>query len=129
MRKESHLLGAYQDFVRNAGAPNILLIYNAQTQIGLKWTTTSRNKATEQVNTVPHNQQQNQSERKIRDVKKRTILTLRQWNAPLVLCWCFCLIFIVDCLNHTSAKALEWRTPKEKQDSHRPDISSFRFKF
>jgi hypothetical protein len=124
MRKESHLHGAYQDFARNVGAPNILLTDNAQTQIGLKWTTTSRNNATKQVNSVPHNQHQNQLERKVSDVN----LTLRQSNAPLIF-WCFCLIFIVDCLNHTSVKALDWRTPKEKQDSHTPDISSFRFKF
>jgi hypothetical protein len=59
MRKKSHLQGAYQDFVRNVGAPNILLTDNVQTQIGLKWTTTSRNNETKQVNTVPHNQQKN----------------------------------------------------------------------
>jgi hypothetical protein len=77
---------------------------------------------------VPCNQQQNQSERKVCDLKKRTILTLQQSNAPLIF-WCFCQIFIVDCLNHTSVKALDWQTPKEKQDGHTPDISSFRFKF
>jgi hypothetical protein len=77
---------------------------------------------------VPHNQQQNQSERKVRDVKKRTILTLRNSNAPLLF-WCFSLIFIVDCLNHTAVKTLGWRTPKEKEDGHTPGISAFRFKF
>jgi hypothetical protein len=107
MRKESHLDGASQDFVRDFGAPNILLTDNVQTQIGLKWTTMSRNNATKQVNMVPHNQQQNQPEQKMLDVKKRTILTLQQANAPFIF-WCFCLIFILDCLNHTSVKALDW---------------------
>jgi hypothetical protein len=53
---------AYQDFKRNFGAPNILLRNNAQTQIGLKGITTSRNNAPKQIYTVPHNQQQTQLE-------------------------------------------------------------------
>jgi hypothetical protein len=40
MRKES------QDFIRNVGAPNVLLTDNARTQIGKKWTKTSRENVT-----------------------------------------------------------------------------------
>jgi hypothetical protein len=88
---------------------------NAQTQIGKKWTGTSRNNATKQINSAPHNQNQNQAERKICDVKRRVMLTLRYSCAPIVF-WCFCLQFIVDCLNHTASKKLDWRTPKERHD-------------
>ena len=128
MRKESHSHGAYQDFVRHVGAPNTLLTDNAQTQTGQKWTATSRANATKQINSVPHNQNQNQAERKIQDIKKRVILTLRYSKAPLVF-WCYCLQFIVDCLNHSAHKQLDWRTPMERMHGHTPDISMFRFRF
>jgi hypothetical protein len=59
MRLESHLHGAYQDYVRNVGAVNVLLTDNSQTQIGQKWTKTSRENITKQIQIAPHNQQQN----------------------------------------------------------------------
>ena len=37
MRKESESHGAYQDFIRYIGAPNVLLTDNTQTQTGKKW--------------------------------------------------------------------------------------------
>jgi hypothetical protein len=128
MRREAHSHGAYQDFVRNIGAPNILLTDNSQTQTGKKWTATSRANVTKQINSVPHNQNQNHAERKIQDVKKRVIMTLRYAKAPLVF-WCYCLHFIVDCFNHTAREGLDWRTPMEKLHGHTPDISMFRFAF
>ncbi len=128
MRREAHSHGAYQDFVRDIGAPNLLLTDNAQTQVGQKWTKTSRDNVTKQVATAPHNQQQNQAERKIRDVKTRVLLTLRKANAPVTF-WCYCLQWIVDCLNHTAHLQLDWRTPKELLDGITPDISVFRFSF
>jgi hypothetical protein len=128
MRKESESHGAYQDLVRELGAPNILLTDNAQTQVGKKWTRTSRDNATRQIKIAPHNQNQNNAERKIQDVKRRTIMTLRYGKAPLVF-WCFCMMFIVDCLNHSAQKELGYRTSMEKMHGHTPDISMFRFHF
>jgi hypothetical protein len=114
--------------VRDVGAPNILLTENAQTQIGAKWTKTSRDNATQQIKTVPHNQYQNNAERKIQDIKQRTIMTLRYTMAPLVF-WCYCMYFVVDCLNHTVQKELEYRTAMEKMSGQTPDISMLRFHF
>ena len=37
--------------------------------------------------------------------------------------------FVVDCLNHTAKKKLEWRTPMEVMTGCTPDISMFRFGF
>ena len=128
MRREAHSHGAYQDFVRDIGAPNILLTDNAQTQIGQKWTKTSRENVTRQIATAPHNQQQNQAERKIRDLKTRVLLNLRKANAPITF-WCYCLQWITDCLNHTAQQNLEWKTPIEVLDGMTPDISVFRFSF
>ena len=130
MRKEIEWHGAYQDLIREVGAPNLLLTDNAQTETGKKWTKTSRDNATRQVKTVPHNQNQNNVERKIQDVKRRTILTLVRYAlAPLVF-WCYCMYFIIDCLNHSAQKELEYRTAMEKMLGHTtPDISMFRFPF
>jgi hypothetical protein len=128
MRREAHSHGAYQDFVREVGAPNLLLTDNAKTQIGVKWKKTSRDNITKQVATVPHNQQQNQAERKIRDMKARVLLTLRKSHAPLAF-WCYCLQWVADCLNHTAHQHLDWRTPQERLNGMTPDISAFRFTF
>jgi hypothetical protein len=124
MRREAHSHGAYQDFVRNVGAPSTLLTDNSQAQTGRKWTATSLANFTKQVDSLPHNH----AERKIQDVKKRVIMTLRYAKAPLVF-WCYCLHFIVECFNHTAHKGRDWRTPMEKLHGHTPDISMFRFVF
>jgi hypothetical protein len=110
------------------GAPNTLLTENAQTETGKKWTKMSQDNATRQIKTVPHNQNQNNVERKIQDVKRRTIMTLCYALAPLVF-WCYCMCFIVDCLNHTAKKELDYRTAMKKMFGHTPDISMFRFHF
>jgi hypothetical protein len=128
MRKESESHGAYQDFIREVGAPNVLLTDNAQTEVGKLWTKTSRDNATKRIYSVPHNQNQNQAERKIHDVKKRTIKTLRLARAPLEF-WCYCMKYMVDCLNHTSHKTIGYRVPMERLYGMTPDISMFRFSF
>jgi hypothetical protein len=128
MRRESHSHGAYQDYIRNVGAPNVLLTDNSRTQIGQKWTKTSRENITKQIHIAPHNQQQNQAERKIRDIKTRVLVALRLSNAPTEF-WCYCMLWIVDCFNHTAVPGLEWQTPKGLLDGITPDISMFRFGF
>ena len=128
LRRESQSHSAYQDFIRDVGAPNSLLTDNSQTQTGKLWTQTSRNNATSQIHSVPHNQNQNTAERKVQDAKHRTAMTLQYSNAPLVF-WCYCLYFVIDCLNFTAKKRLHWRTPMEVLHGETPDISMFRFKF
>ena len=128
LRRERHSHNAYQDLIRYVGAPNILLTDNARTETGKKWTKTSRDNQTRQIFTAPHNQQQNHAERKIQDIKKRTILVLRYGNAPLEF-WCYCLEYVVACFNYTSHATINNRTPHERMFGHTPDISCFRFRF
>src|SRR5687768_8235358 len=73
MRKESHSHGAFQDFIRDIGAPNLLVTDNGKTQIGKMWTATSRQYAIKQSQMAPYNQNQNGAERKIQDVKRRVM--------------------------------------------------------
>ena len=56
MRRESQSHGAYQDFIRYVGAPNVLLTDNAKTLIGKKWLKISRAHVIKQIASVPHNQ-------------------------------------------------------------------------
>ena len=119
MRRESHSHQAYQDFFRNIGAPVTLLTDNAKTLIGKKWTKTSRDNIKKQRKIAPHNQHQNQSEGRLGKVKTRTLLVMRKSNAPLIF-WCYCLQFVVECMNHSSLKSLDWKTPMEKLSGKPP---------
>ena len=53
MQRESHSHGAYQDFVREIGAPETC---NSQTQTGTKWEETSWKNVTKQRKFSPHDQ-------------------------------------------------------------------------
>ncbi len=106
----------------------MLVTDNSQTQTGKKWEATSRANMSKQRTTAPHNQNQNSAERKIQVVKSRTDQALRISCTPLVF-WCYCLYFIVDCLNHSSTESIGWRSPMELLHGDTPDISMFRFEF
>ena len=128
MQRESHSHGAYQDFIREIGAPNMLITDNSQTQTGEKWESTSRSIMTKQRTFAPHNQNQSMAERRIGVVKHKTVHVLSRSGAPLLF-WCYALIFVVDCLNHIAKKTLGWRTSTEVLNGDTADISAFRFSF
>ena len=83
LQRESQSHAAYQDFIREVGAPSILCADISKTQTGKKWTTTSRKHHVQQRNTVPHNQNQNFAERCIQDIKHKTMQVLFNTNAPV----------------------------------------------
>ena len=87
MRRESHSHQAYQDFIRNIGAPVTLLTDSTKTLISKKWTKTSRDNIMKQHKIAPHNQQQNQSEGRLEKFKARTLLVMGKSNAPLIFWW------------------------------------------
>jgi hypothetical protein len=128
MQREAHSHGAYQDFVREIGAPELIVTDNSQTQTGKKWEATSRSIITKQRKFEPHNQNQNKAERRIQDVKHRVMMVLGKAKAPLIF-WCYCLIYVIDCLNFTAKKSLGWKTSYEILNGDTPDISAFRFGF
>ena len=128
MQRESHSHGAYQDFVREIGAPEIVATDNSQTQTGTKWEETSRKNVTKQRKFSPHNQNQNKAERRIQDVKHKIVYILERADAPIKF-WCYALIHVVDCLNHHAKPALNWKTSTELLNGDTPDISAFRFSF
>ena len=128
MRREAQSHMALQDFIRHVGAPTLLHTDNSKTQTGKKWTTTKQDLIIKDENTVPFNQRQNPAKRKIRDVKHRTLLLLQKSGAPPEF-WCYAVDFIVDTLNHTDHKPLNWRTPMEYYSGNTPNISKLCFSF
>ena len=128
MQREAHSHGAYQDYIREVGAPQMVITDNSQTQTGKKWEATSRSIITKQRKFVPYNQNQSKAERRIQDVKHKTVHVMQRAKAPLEF-WCYALIFIVDCSNHLAKKQLGWRTSQEVLNGDTADISAFRFTF
>ncbi len=128
MQRESSSHGAYQDYIREVGASDLIVTDNSQTQTGKKWEETSRKVMTKQRKFVPMNQNESKVERRIQDVKHKTTLVLQRSMAPLEF-WCYGLIFVVDCLNHLAKKSLDWKTSSEVLNGETADISAFRFKF
>ena len=124
--KQSH--AAYEDFIREIRAPSLLCTDNAKTQTGEMWTATSRKFQIQQRITVPHNQNQNHAERSIQEIKHNTMRVLYETNAPLEF-WCYCLIFVVDCYNHTAKASINDRVPVQVLRGDTPDISAFRYHF
>jgi len=125
-KKDNH--GACQDFIREVGTPNVLLTDNTQTQVGNKWKEISRSNLTQHKCSTPDKQNQNQSERKMGDVKPRTACTLFASQAPIVF-WSYCLQFTVHCLNLTARRCLNWRTSTEALAGFTPNISHLKFAF
>ncbi len=128
LRRESQVPGAYQDFCKEVGAPNELLTDNSKVQSGKRFTQIDKDHYTDHNYSTPHCQNQNPAERKIQDVKHRSVLVLHAAKAPLVF-WCYAVKFVVDCLNHTSKVKLKGRTPIGVINSNTPDISVFRYSF
>ena len=128
MQREAHSHGAYQDYIREVGASELITTDNSRTQTGVLWEKTSRQVMTKQRRFTPYNQNQSKVERRIQDVKHKTTLVLQRAKAPLVF-WCYALTFVVDCLNHIAKKSLGWKTSTEVLNGDTADISPFRFKF
>jgi len=128
MQRESQSHSAYQDYTREVGASEVLVTDNSRTQTGKKWETTSRAVMTKQRKFTAYNQNESKVERRIQDVKHKTVLVLQRSCDPLVF-WCYGLIFVVDCLNHIAKEPLGWKTSSEVLNGDTPDISPFRFKF
>jgi hypothetical protein len=64
MQHESHSHGAYQDFIREIGPPQLLVTDNSQTETRKLWEVTSHKTMIKQGKFVPYNQNQNKAERR-----------------------------------------------------------------
>ena len=120
--------GAYQDYIHEVGASEMIVTDNSRTQTGKKWEKTSCEVMTKQRRFTPHNQNRSKIEHRIQDVKHKVTLVMQQVKAPLVF-WCYALIFVMDYLNYIAKKLLKFRTSMEVLNGETANISPFRFKF
>ena len=97
-------------------------------QTGKKWESTSQSILTKQPRFAPYNQNQNKAERRIQDVKHKTMMVMNKENAPMCF-WCYGIIFTVDCLNVIAKKSFGWRTSSEILNGDTTGSSAFCFRF
>ena len=128
LQREKDNYGAYQDYIRVVGTPNILLMDNSKSKVERNWTETFWNNKTQQIMSAPDKQNQNASKQKVNDVKHRVYYTLFASQAPIVF-WCYCMQFVVYCLNLTAWFRLNNRTSTEALTGLTPNISHLKFTF
>ena len=134
MKKESHLHGTYQYFVREVGAPEVILVINWRTQVGKKWTKTSRNDITRQQNTILDSQQSTASSRtSLRDGYLIPRRGTSWYYCTLEYHWFLCATayYIQSIIWITPPLLLLflYRTPMETEYVNTPNISMFWFRF
>ena len=128
MKTESNSFQALQDFGRKVGLPKSIKTDNAQTEVGVNWTTWCRNHCVDTKFTEPHTPWQNKAERGIGDLATMVKRCMRTFNVPISR-HSYCQKWCADIRNHLASRKLNWRTPKEKLTGETPDISLFRFHF
>ena len=82
MTSESQMSQTLQDFIRQHGAPDLLMSDNANTQIGKKVAEILRNYHIADHQSEPHYQNQNPAERRIQDIKKTTNAIMDRTGTP-----------------------------------------------
>ena len=128
LRKESHNLGALQDYIRKLGPPTCLVSDNAKSEIGASWSEVLRTYMVQTRTSEPHHPHQNPAEPEWGRLGNMIKNVLRQSQAPIGLCnWV--TLYCCQVNNHTSRRSLNFRTPMEVSTGHTPDISKFRFYF
>ena len=127
MRRESQAPEAYEDVIRNVGAPNRTVTDNARVCKSTRWITINRRFCIETGLTVPYHQHQNYAEREGGIFKFRILKLFHNTpHAPLEY-WCYAAEFLDQVGSYLSSEKLKGRSPREKILGHTPDISIFRF--
>jgi hypothetical protein len=122
MKSESDMADAFQDCIREHGAPIALFSDNAKAEIGKEVTKALRTYAIRQHRSEPYYQNQNPCERSIQDIKRMVNELMDRFGIPAQF-WLLVLLYVVYLLNRLSRKSLNDLTPEEKLTGYRPDIS------
>ena len=102
MKTESQMLGTLMDFIRKWGAMNGLFSDNAKAQASLAVQDILRQYNIDDMQSDPHQQNQNPAERRIQEVKAMTNVMMDRAGVPAYL-WLLCMkmyIFILNRLAH-----------------------------
>jgi hypothetical protein len=83
LKSENNNVSALQDYIRSVGAPTVVRTDNAQSELGLTWTTVLRDICIGSETTEPHHPWQNPAERKIGALGNMVRHIMRVFKAPL----------------------------------------------
>jgi hypothetical protein len=83
LKSENNNASALQDYIRSVGAPTVIRTDNAQSELGLTWTTVLRDICIGSETTEPHHPWQNPAERKIGALGNMVRHIMRVFKAPL----------------------------------------------
>ena len=98
------------DFIRKWGAMNGLFSDNTKAQTSLAVQDILRQYNIDDMQSEPHQQNQNPAERRIQEVKAMTNVMMDRAGAPAYL-WLLCLKVCVFILNRLAQKQIGWETP------------------
>ena len=108
--------------IRKRGAMDVLISDNAQAQISHRVEEILGTFGIKDVQSEPHNKNQNFAERGYQDVQRMYTRMMNYSGAP-GFCWLLALCFAAYITNHLAHERLGWRTPAEWLTGHTPDIT------
>ena len=123
MKTEQQMPGALMDFIRKWGAGTGLFSDNAKAETSNAVRDILRQYNMRDLQSEPHQQNQNPAERRIQEVKSVTNTLLDRSGAPETL-WLLCMTYVVYMLNHMAHATLKGRTPLQAAFGVTPDISA-----
>jgi len=123
MKREADGPHAFEDFIRDVGAPYKIKSDNSTMQSGKAWTMICRKYVIQQCFTEPNHPNQNQAEFYIGEVNRMVIVVMDRSGAPNYF-WALCAVYVVYIINRMSHPMLGNRTPFERCHGHTPDISA-----
>ena len=127
MKKKSQAIGAYEDIIREIGAPNYTVTDDASELTGRQWRNINRKYCIEGRVCEPYHQNQNLAERRGGGTKTFLLrLYLHTPWAPMAY-WCYALEYIQLLRGYLAQRSLGWRPANEIMTGETLDISAFRF--
>jgi len=128
LKSKAYAYTALQDYIHYTGAPLFIMSDAAKEENLGEWIDICWKYCIPQRSSEPYHQHQNKVERRIQDIKRRSLVLMREYNAPQCF-WCYAAEYAVEIINHTAARRIKWRTPYKILHGNTPDISVFRFSF
>jgi len=127
MPSESHAPGAYNDFLREHGAPTVLRRDNSRVQTGLKFRELlKRTYLVADEYTEPYHPQQNPAEmRAIKWMKMHTQTLLDRTGAPSTILWLQAAEYLADIHNISADESVRWEIPTTIRHGDTPDSSAY----
>jgi len=124
MTSKSQAGDALHHFISDIGIPDVVVVDNAQEQIGPKseFSKVCRQYKVKQRQTEPYTPRQNRAELGIRELKKKWRLKMQQQGVPKRL-WDYRLVWASEIMNRMARG--DGRTPYEIITGNTPDISEW----